>query len=183
MAGCLTTLITLLVASVAVAAAWRIGGSWGWALGGAAVLVLLARLAALRPRRRCEELEAIDEMPGHDFELVVATLLESHGWRVELTPGSGDLGVDLVAEKRGERWAVQVKRQDAPVSRRAVSDAVAGRDHYHCTAAMVVTNNGFTRGAQELAASTECELVDRQELVEWITAARRRGWTLPPEWE
>lgn len=165
-------LITLGVAAAAGWAGYRLGGNTGLALEVGAGLLVGARLAGwLALRRKDPRLEEIDAMDGLEFEAFTAELLERQGWRVEVTPGSNDLGVDLVAERRNERLAVQVKRQEAPVSRRAVSDAVAGCDHYGCTGAMVVTNSYFTRGAIALAESTGCELVDRDELREW---ARRR---------
>jgi restriction system protein len=167
----------LLTAGVAALAAWggaTLGGSVGLALQvGAALLVCGRLLGAFASRNRASGWDEIDAMDGLEFEAFTAELLERRGWRVEVTPGSHDLGVDLVAERKGERVAVQVKRQEAPVSRRAVSDAVAGCDHYGCTGAMVVTNSYFTRGAIALAESTGCELVDRDELMTW--AGRRRG--------
>jgi restriction system protein len=168
----LSTLITVLVAGGAICAGLRFGGAGGWALAGAGVVVLAARALAwvASRRRRFPALAAVDAMDGRQFEAFVADLLEQQGWKVEATPGSGDLGVDLVAEEAERRWAIQVKRQAAPVTRRAVSDAVAGRDHYGCTDAMVVTNSVFTRGAEALAASTGCELVDLEELSSWIRA-------------
>jgi restriction system protein len=163
-------LITLLVASLALYAGVKLGEPAGWSLAGAGAILLAVRLFAFvrRRHRPSPELAQVDAMDGWEFEAFIAELLTRQGWHVELTPGSGDLGVDLIAEKAGERWAIQVKRQDAPVSRRAVSDAVAGRDHYGCTEAMVVTNATFTRGAELLAESTGCELVERDDLEMWI---------------
>lgn len=177
LAGCLATLITIILGGGALYAGWRLGPPLGWALAGSAALVVCLRLflwVRRLGRGARPSLEEVDAMDGLEFELFVADLLEQQGWRVEVTRGSGDLGVDVVACHSEERWAVQVKRQEAPVSRRAVSDAVAGRDHYDCTDAMVVTNSTFTRGAVELAESTGCELVDREELAEWIALGRRR---------
>lgn len=136
-------------------------------LGAARRLVAYRRLRAIR-------LSDVDGMSGAEFEDYVGRLLERQGYRIERIGGSGDLGVDLVATYRETRWAIQVKRSARPVSRRAVSDAVAGARHYDCDAAMVVTSSGFTPGAVELAGSTGCELVDREELTEWILAAGGR---------
>ncbi|MCZ7583666.1 MAG: restriction endonuclease [Deltaproteobacteria bacterium] len=72
------------------------------------------------------------------------------------------------------KYAVQVKRYTGQkVSRRAVSDAVAGKAHYGCTHAMVVTNSTFTPGARLLAGSTGCELIDRYDLLQWMHEAKR----------
>lgn len=119
-------------------------------------------------RLRALKLSDIDNMDGHEFEHYVGKLLEHQGFKAEVTKGSGDLGVDVIAQKNELKYAVQVKRYNEPVSRRAVSDAVAGKYHYGCNKAMVVTTSHFTEGAKELAQSTECKLVDRDTLAEWI---------------
>jgi restriction system protein len=124
--------------------------------------------------RRVQALPRVnfDQMDGAAFEKFVADVLTRRGYRVERTGKSGDLGVDLIAVKKPYRFAVQVKRQSNPVSRHAVSDAVAGKAHYNCNAAMVVTNNTFTQGANELAKSNGCKLVDRQVLENWVMEIR-----------
>lgn len=90
---------------------------------------------------RAIQLANVDDMKGVEFENYVKALLMHRGFTVETTKATGDLGVDLVASRNHERIAIQVKRQKDRVSRRAVSDAVAGIAHYHCTTAMVVTNS------------------------------------------
>lgn len=112
-----------------------------------------------------------DHLDGAEFEKFVADLMTRRGYRVEHTGRAGDLGVDLIAEKPPYRFAVQVKRQAHPVSRHAVSDAVAGKAKYNCNAAMVVTNNIFTHGARDLAKANGCKLVDRNILAEWLGAS------------
>ena len=110
----------------------------------------------------------IDRMEGLDFEHYVARLLRHQGYVATVTKASGDLGVDIVAQKGQHRYAVQTKRHAKPISRQAISDAVAGMGYYHCDQAMVVTNSTFTPGAITLAQSNGCMLVDRTELTRWI---------------
>jgi HJR/Mrr/RecB family endonuclease len=76
--------------------------------------------------------------------------------------------VDIIAKKDGYKYAVQVKRYNQPISRRVISDAVAGKAPYGCHSAMVITNNYFTNDAKKLAQATGCELVDREKLIKWI---------------
>lgn len=125
--------------------------------------------------RRVRVLEQvdIDRLDGPAFEHYVEGLLAQRRYRVKHTGRPGDLGVDLIAEKSPYRYAVQVKRASDPVSRRAVSDAVAGMAHYGCNRAMVITNSRFSPGARELARSTQCILIDRLTLADWILAAGR----------
>jgi restriction system protein len=121
-------------------------------------------------RLRALQLADIDNMTGIQFEHYVAKLLTHQGYKTQVTAGSRDFGVDVIAQKQAVKYAIQVKRQAKNVSRRAVSDTVTGKFHYGCTSAMVVTNVFFTAGAQELAKSTGCRLVDRKELTNWILA-------------
>jgi len=61
-----------------------------------------------------------------------------------------DFGVDLVAKKGGQWFAVQCKRSGKPVGIPAVQQVFSGAAHYHCKASIVVSNQEFTparRGA------------------------------------
>src|SRR5437016_1663346 len=109
-------------------------------------------------------IDEVDAMPGHVFEHYVARLLEHQGFKATVTKGSGDMGIDIVAHKDSTHYAVQCKRYNGNIPRNAVSDAVAGKQHYRCGEAMVVTNRFFTPGAKQLAKSTRCVLVDRETL-------------------
>ena len=87
-----------------------------------------------------------DYMTGEDFEVYVAMILQQIGFvNVQLTKGSGDQGVDIIAEKDGVKYAFQCKRYDKPVGSKAVQEVFAGKFFYHCHAAVVVTNNYFTQ--------------------------------------
>lgn len=120
-------------------------------------------------RLRAIRLADVDYMDGLDFEQYVCRLMERQGYRdVHNVRGSGDFGVDVLATRSGVRFAVQVKRYKGNVSRRAISDAVTGKIHFDCDVAMVVTNSYFTASAKALAQSTQCELVDRDLLADWI---------------
>ena len=129
-------------------------------------------------RFRAMALDKVDSMPGHEFEHYVACLLQHQGFRAQVTRGSGDFGVDIVAAKGSVSFAVQCKRHNGNVSRSAVSDAVAGKQHYRCQEAMVITNRYFTDGAVRLAQSTHCHLIDRDRLSDWVDDYRQRkfGW-------
>jgi len=134
----------------------------------AAISLFVLYLVRHNQRFRAIQISNIDSMTGIEFERYLQKLLIMQGYNVRLTPGSGDLGVDLIAARTGELIAIQAKRQRGKVSRRAISDAVAGMQHYHCNRAMVITNSYFTPGAMTLARSTNCTLVDRDALTQWL---------------
>lgn len=131
----------------------------------AAALAFLL-LAALRRRRRRAASE-LDDMEGHDFEYFCAELLRQRGFQeVEVTRGSGDYGVDILAEKEGVTYAIQCKRYNGPVGVKAVQEAYAGRDYYDRMVGAVLTNQYFTAPAVEAAKKLKILLWDRGYLEE-----------------
>lgn len=132
----------------------------------AVVLVVLFFIctAYFHARRLRENLKgkALDEMAGRDFEFFCAGLLEESGFlEVEVTKGSGDYGVDVLAEKDGVTYAIQCKRYDAPVGVKAVQEACAGREYYDRMVGAVMTNQYFTQPAVEAAKKLKILLWDR----------------------
>ena len=118
------------------------------AISGAALLFSI--LLFLRKRRNRPE--DIDLMEGHEFEYYCAELLKKCGFlEVEVTRGSGDYGIDILAEKDGITYAIQCKCYSAPVGVKAVQEAYAGRDYYDRMVGAVLTNQYFTRPAMEAA--------------------------------
>lgn len=119
---------------------------------------------------RALELVDANMMSGTDFEKYVAEIIKSQGYaNVKLTEYY-DWGVDIIAEKDGVRWGIQVKRYSGMVKAAAVRQVVTGLNKYNCSRAMVVTNSFYSRPARELAKSNNCVLVDKNTLAEWIIA-------------
>lgn len=128
------------------------------------VIILSAAVAGmvmLSRRRRAGHAD-IDLMEGHDFEYFCAGLLREHGFlEVEVTKGSGDYGIDILAEKDGVTYAIQCKCYGAPVGVKAVQEAYAGRDYYDRMVGAVLTNQYFTAPAVEAAKRLKILLWDR----------------------
>ena len=104
-----------------------------------------------------------------EFEVYVAKLLQHQGFRNVRLTEKFDYGVDIIAEKDGTRWGVQVKRYANMVKADAVRQVFTGLVRYKCDRSMVVTNShSFSRPARELAADNNCVLVGRDELAKWI---------------
>lgn len=110
----------------------------------------------------------IDMMAGHDFERFVGSLFSRMGYKVEVTKGSGDQGIDVIAEKDGRKFGIQTKCYGSAVNNKAIQEAAAGIRHYRLDKGIVVTNNYFTDSAVELAASNGIILWDRTILKEKI---------------
>lgn len=128
-----------------------------------AMLVSAALYLLQRARRRMPK--DYDLMEGHEFEAFCANLLQQCGFQnVEVTRGSGDYGVDILAEKEGITYAIQCKCYNAPVGVKAVQEAYAGRDYYDRMVGAVLTNQYFTQPAQEAAKKLKILLWDRERL-------------------
>lgn len=111
-----------------------------------------------------------DTMEGHDFEYYCADLLKSNGfYNVNVTQGSGDQGIDVLAEKGGIKYGIQCKCYSKDIGNKAVQEAFAGKTFYHCHVAAVLTNRYFTRSAKELASINQVLLWDRDQLEKFIS--------------
>ena len=94
-------------------------------------------------------------MDGHDYEYCCAELLRRKGFsKVSVTRGSGDQGIDIIAYANKKKFGIQCKFYSNPVGNSAVQEAYTGAKFYGCNVAAVMTNNGFTESAMELAAAT-----------------------------
>lgn len=124
------------------------------------------------------ELLTIDLMDGHDFENWCAEALRNSGFaNVSVTPGSGDQGVDITAEKDGLKYAVQCKRYSSDLGNTPVQEVFAGQRIYNCHVGVVLTNRDFTAGAKDAAAATGVLLWGRS----WVLGYLYRKYGAMPE--
>lgn len=114
-----------------------------------------------------------DSMEGHQFEHFCADILKKNGFiNVEVTQGSGDHGIDILAEKDGITYAIQCKCYSSNIGNSAVQQAHTGKSLYHKDIAVVLTNRYFTPQATEEANSLGVKLWDRDKLNEMIKFGR-----------
>lgn len=114
-----------------------------------------------------QKLLSVDLLDGHAFEYWCAAFLREIGFiKVEVTPGSGDQGVDILAEKDGIKYAIQCKCYASNLGNTPIQEVTAGKSFYHCHVGVVMTNRYFTPKARELAEATGTLLWDR----DWIAA-------------
>lgn len=139
----------------------------------------LAESSSLSDTNECEflvapiplekELERIDLMEGHDFEHWCADLLRKSGFEnVNVTQGSGDQGVDIIAEKDGIKYAVQCKCYSSDLGNTPIQEVNTGKTIYHCHIGVVMTNRHFTSGAKQAAEATGTLLWDREAIIKMV---------------
>lgn len=111
-------------------------------------------------------IEYIDYLSGEEFENFCAFLLLQNGFEnVETTKISGDHGGDIIAHKDGIRYAIQCKCYSHTVGNKAIQEAYSAKRIYKADVCVAMTNNYFTKPAQEEAQELNVKLWDRDYLI------------------
>lgn len=114
-----------------------------------------------------------DLMEGHEFEFFCAEVLKGNGFeKINVTQGSGDQGIDIIAIKDGIKYGIQCKCYSSEIGNRAVQEALGGKTFYQCHIGVVLTNNYFTKSAVELAQRSGIVLWDRTKLLQLIESQK-----------
>lgn len=97
-----------------------------------------------------DEVIDIDKMDGATFEHFCADLLRVNGWTdVQITPASGDHGIDITAEKDDIKWGFQCKRWNGTkVDAVAIGQTYKGKALYECDMVAVITTSTLTAQAE-----------------------------------
>lgn len=119
------------------------------------------------PASIIDKLRATD---WYQFERVVGLIYESRGFCIARRGGQRpDGGIDLLVEKDGVRAAVQCKRwKKWVVKEPLIRELLGAMTHEGLTKGIVVSLNGFTYQAKQLAIEHNIELVDDQRLAGMI---------------
>lgn len=118
-----------------------------------------------KKNRKRYSIKDCDFMEGHQFEYLCADVLRKNGYQnVQVTQGSGDYGIDVLAEKDGKSYAIQCKCYSSPVGNRAVQEAFSGAAYYNRQIPVVMTNQTFTAAAIKTANKTGVVLWGRDVL-------------------
>lgn len=103
-----------------------------------------------------------------EFEHACADALIAYGWTAKQNGQSGDQGADVLAEcfikSQLYKTVLQCKLYSNPVGNSAVQQVFSAKQHYAADFAVVVSNQGYTRSAYELANTTGVILIHFDEL-------------------
>ena len=135
--------IAALLLLVCVLAFMLVGSVFGLWISAALVVAALAygRRAVSRQIAFDHDWHALERLRllnGFEFERHVAELYRRLGYRVELTRGGGDQGVDVIAQSPSERIGIQCKQWSGVVGNDGVQQTIAGRVFYNCSHAVLV---------------------------------------------
>lgn len=110
-----------------------------------------------------------DSMDGHEFEVFCAYILGKNRFEnISVTQGSGDHGIDILAEKDDVSYAIQCKCHSSNIGNAAIQQAHTGKSIYHKDIAVVLTNRYFTDQAKQEAQILGVKLWNRDKLNELI---------------
>lgn len=139
------------------------------------VIIFISMVCTIyRKLHRKYTLKQLDKMDGHQFEYACADILKANGYKhVKVTRGSGDFGVDIIAEKDKVRYAIQCKRYNHKLDNTPIQEVVGGLAYYQCDKGAVMTNQYFTEPAKQLAQVNDIELLDRDTLSHMVNRTEK----------
>lgn len=119
------------------------------------------------------DIQLIDQLVGHDFELYVARLLVELGYeRVYKTTNSRDFGADVVfVDRSGNQTVIQTKRhqENNIIGVSAVQEVYTSKRYYKARNAIVLTNSTYSSPCETLAGVNHVLLLDRSDLKKIIS--------------
>lgn len=89
-----------------------------------------------------------------EYEHHVAEILRSEGWLADVTPPASDMGVDVIAERSGNRLAVQAKMYGGSTRRvnaATVMELYGAAAYAKCEQAMIATDGDLLPEARKVA--------------------------------
>ncbi len=104
-------------------------------------------------------------LSGLQFERELAALYLKLGYDVQLTPTSGDEGIDLFLKKDNKTTIVQCKSYSQPVGPAAARELYGSLIASEADAAILACTSGFTKGVYEFVRGKPIELVSSPEII------------------
>lgn len=118
--------------------------------------------------------ETINKLTPIELELLVGQIYKDLGYKVHVSEGKKDHGIDVEARKDEKLIVVQCKRWGKPVGEAAVRDLCGVRYHVNATGAALVSLSGFTQPATEYARQNKINLIGKERLISMTYEIRRR---------
>lgn len=104
-------------------------------------------------------------LSGHRFEHELAALFRNQGYRVEVTKGSGDHGVDIILRHAGRTTLVQCKQQTDPVGPAVARELYGALIHFGADDGILASVSGVTRGVHAFFADKPLRVMELDEIL------------------
>lgn len=100
-------------------------------------------------------------MTPKEYEDLICSEFCRQGYKAEVTPYSGDYGVDVFATKGKEKLAIQAKmygQSTRKINRQMVMELHGAKDYFGCSKAVLITNGKVMTDAIEVAEKLKIEI-------------------------
>jgi hypothetical protein len=101
-------------------------------------------------------------MTPRQFEEYVCDYYRKQGYKADVTPSSGDYGIDVFATKGKEKLAIQAKMYGSStrkINRQCVMELHGAKDYFDCTKAIIATDGVFLADALIVAEKLKIEII------------------------
>ncbi len=101
-------------------------------------------------------------MTPRQFEELVCEHYRKQGYKAEITPLSGDYGIDVFATKGKEKLAIQAKMYGSStrkINRQCVMELHGAKDYFDCTKAIIATDGIFLTDAIQVAEKLNIDII------------------------
>lgn len=125
--------------------------------------------------------ELLKVLEWRKFEILIADILETFGYNIQLMQGTKDGGIDIIAfnnsDEFGEhKYLLQAKRWSNKVGIDVVKNVLFNHDYHKVSKSCLVTTSSFTKGAWQLAKmyKWQLDLKDHDAIQNWL----KRAWDI-----
>lgn len=118
-------------------------------------------------------IDDVDRLNDYLFEAYIGALYEKQGYEVQITPRSGDKGIDVLAFKDGTNYAIQCKHSKNNIGQECMSEVLSGAKYYETIHGksfipLTWTNSHYSPSAIDFAKNTGVKCYDRDNLMQWM---------------
>ena len=125
-------------------------------------------------------------MTPRQFEELVCEHYRKQGYKAEITPLSGDYGIDVFATKGKEKLAIQAKMYGSStrrINRQCVMELHGAKDYFDCTKAIIATDGTFLPDAIQVAEKLKIDIIYLDSLtIEKPTISKTNEKTFDEIW-
>lgn len=112
---------------------------------------------------RFSELQQVNPF---QFEHICAEFLKDMGYSgIVVTKQSNDQGIDIIASKGEDKYAVQCKRWKGFVGSPEIQQFIGAMRNAHVEKGLYITTSSFSRNAEIMAQMNNIELIDKTQLI------------------
>ncbi|MBS1249537.1 MAG: hypothetical protein MAG431_01117 [Chloroflexi bacterium] len=131
--------------------------------------VLLAKRAArVKKANLLARNSLYKDYDATEFEAVTAEIYRQMGYRAKVTGKTGDLGIDVLLAKDGEKIGVQCKHYKKPIGPSLIREFVGALEGARLEKGYFVTTSHFTAGAKKAAKRSTWSI----KLIDGITLSQ-----------